>query len=184
MKRMKLSGRWMKLRKGWWSSQLPEQTLNKKLKTSFVYTRSMTKHFFPCQTPNTLIYCSFSKYFLLLPFCLQNIESQVQGLEDALNGLKEKAAQFDQPAIIDATSRSVCSLSHRWTRLLSVARAQVKALQGSARNWRCTREKVGKLTRDRYSQLITLRCSYMSLHFRECNQTNAIVQINTWLISR
>uniref|UniRef100_A0A8C1T5H7 Spectrin repeat containing, nuclear envelope 1a n=1 Tax=Cyprinus carpio TaxID=7962 RepID=A0A8C1T5H7_CYPCA len=87
-------------------------------------------------------------------------QSQVQGLEDALNGLKERAAQFDQPAIKDATSRSVCSLSHRWTRLLSVARAQVKALQDSAHNWRCTREKVGKLTRDRYSQLISQRYSY------------------------
>ncbi|KTG06491.1 hypothetical protein cypCar_00011069 [Cyprinus carpio] len=59
----------------------------------------------------------------------QNIESQVQGLEDALNGLKERAAQFDQPAIKDATSRSVCSLSHRWTRLLSVARAQLEKMR-------------------------------------------------------
>uniref|UniRef100_A0A8C1K642 Spectrin repeat containing, nuclear envelope 1a n=1 Tax=Cyprinus carpio TaxID=7962 RepID=A0A8C1K642_CYPCA len=67
-------------------------------------------------------------------------QSQVQGLEDALNGLKERAAQFDQPAIKDATSRSVCSLSHRWTRLLSVARAQVKALQDSLEKMRAVCE--------------------------------------------
>uniref|UniRef100_A0A8C1YUK6 Spectrin repeat containing, nuclear envelope 1a n=1 Tax=Cyprinus carpio TaxID=7962 RepID=A0A8C1YUK6_CYPCA len=74
--------------------------------------------------------------------CLyQNIVSEVQGLEDALNGLKVKAAQFVQPAIKDTSSRSVCSLSHRWTRLFGVARAQVKALQDSACNWRYTREK-------------------------------------------
>lgn len=70
---------------------------------------------------------------------------QVQSLEDALNELNEKAAQFDQPAIKDTTSQSVHSLSQRWTRLYSVARAQVKALQDSADNWRCTREKVRKL---------------------------------------
>lgn len=69
---------------------------------------------------------------------------QFQGLEDALNGLKEKAAQFDQPAIKDVTSQSVRSVSHRWSRLNSVARAQVKALQDSAHNWRCIREKVWK----------------------------------------
>ncbi|XP_016311636.1 nesprin-1-like isoform X6 [Sinocyclocheilus anshuiensis] len=78
--------------------------------------------------------------------CLyQNIMSQVQGLEDALNGLKVKAAQFVQPAIKDTISQSVCSLSHRWTRLFGVARAQVKALQDSACNWRCTREKLEKM---------------------------------------
>jgi len=70
---------------------------------------------------------------------------QVQGLEDTLNELKEKAEQFDQPAIKDTTSQSVHSLSQRWTRLYSVARAQAKALQDSADNWRCTREKVRKL---------------------------------------
>lgn len=97
-------------------------------------------------------------------FFLQRIMSQVQGLEDALNGLKEKAAQFDQPAIKDTTSQSVHSLSQRWTRLYSVARAQMKALQDSAHNWRCTREKVGKL--HGYSQLITLRCSLYDSPFQ------------------
>ncbi|XP_048062412.1 nesprin-1 isoform X1 [Megalobrama amblycephala] len=78
--------------------------------------------------------------------CLyQRIMSQVQGLEDVLNGLKEKAAQFDQPAIKDTTFQSVHSLSQRWTRLYSVARAQMKALQDSAHNWRCTREKLEKM---------------------------------------
>uniref|UniRef100_A0A8C2KL13 Spectrin repeat containing, nuclear envelope 1a n=1 Tax=Cyprinus carpio TaxID=7962 RepID=A0A8C2KL13_CYPCA len=80
--------------------------------------------------------------------CLyQNIVSEVQGLEDALNGLKVKAAQFVQPAIKDTSSRSVCSLSHRWTRLFGVARAQVKALQDSACNWRYTREKTENTTK-------------------------------------
>ncbi|XP_043075052.1 nesprin-1 isoform X1 [Puntigrus tetrazona] len=78
--------------------------------------------------------------------CLyQNIEPQVQSLEYTLTGLKEKATQLDQPAIKDTTSRSLCSLSHRLTRLLSVARAQGKALQDSACNWTCTREKLEKM---------------------------------------
>ncbi|XP_052391485.1 nesprin-1 isoform X1 [Carassius gibelio] len=78
--------------------------------------------------------------------CLyQNIVSQVQGLEDALNGLKVKAAQFVEPDIKDTASRSVCSLGHRWTRLFGAAQAQVKALQDSACNWRCTREKLEKM---------------------------------------
>uniref|UniRef100_A0A8C1U557 Spectrin repeat containing, nuclear envelope 1a n=1 Tax=Cyprinus carpio TaxID=7962 RepID=A0A8C1U557_CYPCA len=73
--------------------------------------------------------------------CLyQNIVSEVQGLEDALNGLKVKAAQFVQPAIKDTSSRSVCSLSHRWTRLFGVARAQVKALQDSLEKMRAVCE--------------------------------------------
>ncbi|XP_067272909.1 nesprin-1 isoform X4 [Pseudorasbora parva] len=77
--------------------------------------------------------------------CLyQTIMSQAQRLDDALNGLKEKAAQF-QPAIKDTSSQPVHSLSQRWSRLYSVARAQVKALQDSAHNWRCTREKLEKM---------------------------------------
>lgn len=68
--------------------------------------------------------------------------SQVQDFEDTLNALKAQTAKFDQLAINDTVSQSVCSLRHRWTRLFSVAKAQEKVLKDSAHNWRSTREKV------------------------------------------
>ncbi|TRY57107.1 hypothetical protein DNTS_023982 [Danionella cerebrum] len=75
----------------------------------------------------------------------QSIVIDVQGLEDALKELGEKAAGFEQPAIKDSSSQLVHSLSHRWSLLKSVGRAQLKALQESANSWKCTREKLDKM---------------------------------------
>lgn len=68
--------------------------------------------------------------------------SQVEGFEETLNELKAQAVQFNQLAINDNVSKSVCSLRDRWTRLYSVAKAQEKVLKESAHNWRCTWKKV------------------------------------------
>lgn len=66
-------------------------------------------------------------------------------LELPLNAMKENAAELEQ--IISesskaVTSHSVSSLWQRWTRLRSVARAQERALEDTAREWRNFTEKV------------------------------------------
>lgn len=68
--------------------------------------------------------------------------SQVEAFENTLKRLKTQETQFDQLAINDTVTQSVCSLGQRWTRLYSVAKAQEKVLKDSAHNWRCTIEKV------------------------------------------
>lgn len=71
--------------------------------------------------------------------------AHVDLLELPLNALKENAAELEQ--IISesskaVTSHSVSSLWQRWTRLRSVARAQERALEDTAREWRNFTEKV------------------------------------------
>lgn len=66
-------------------------------------------------------------------------------LELPLNALKENATELEQ--IISesskaVTSHSVSSLWQRWTRLRSVARAQERALEDTAREWRNFTDKV------------------------------------------
>uniref|UniRef100_A0A8K9XYB1 Spectrin repeat containing nuclear envelope protein 1 n=1 Tax=Oncorhynchus mykiss TaxID=8022 RepID=A0A8K9XYB1_ONCMY len=52
-----------------------------------------------------------------------------------------------------AIGHSVSSLWQRWTRLRSVARAQERALEDTARDWRSFREKVGDLSISTYIDL-------------------------------
>ncbi len=71
--------------------------------------------------------------------------AHVDLLELPLSALKENAAELEQ--IISesskaVTSHSVSSLWQRWTRLRSVARAQERALEDTAREWRNFTEKV------------------------------------------
>lgn len=66
-------------------------------------------------------------------------------LELQLNALKEEAAELEliiSEASKAVTSHAVSSLWQRWTRLRSVARAQERALEDSAREWRNFTEKV------------------------------------------
>lgn len=67
-------------------------------------------------------------------------------LELPLNALRENVSELEE--IISepskaVTSHAVSSLWQRWTRLRSVARAQERALEDTAREWRNFSEKVG-----------------------------------------
>lgn len=78
-------------------------------------------------------------------FWLQSLVAHIDLLELPLNALKENATELEQ--IISesskaVTSHSVSSLWQRWTRLRSVARAQERALEDNAREWRNFTEKV------------------------------------------
>uniref|UniRef100_A0A8C7FND7 Spectrin repeat containing nuclear envelope protein 1 n=1 Tax=Oncorhynchus kisutch TaxID=8019 RepID=A0A8C7FND7_ONCKI len=69
----------------------------------------------------------------------------IDGCEPTLTGLKEKAtdlALVGSESSKAAIGHSVSSLWQRWTRLRSVARAQERALEDTARDWRSFREKV------------------------------------------
>lgn len=81
----------------------------------------------------------------------------IDGCEPTLTGLKEKAtdlALVGSESSKAAIGHSVSSLCQRWTRLRSVARAQEKALEDTARDWRSFREKVGYLSISTYSMYI------------------------------
>lgn len=71
--------------------------------------------------------------------------AHVDLLEVPLNALREIATELE-PDISECskgvTSHSVSSLWQRWSRLRSVARAQERALEDAAREWRNYTEKV------------------------------------------
>ncbi|XP_042156778.1 nesprin-1 isoform X2 [Oncorhynchus tshawytscha] len=72
----------------------------------------------------------------------------IDGCEPTLTGLKEKAtdlALVGSESSKAAIGHSVSSLWQRWTRLRSVARAQERALEDTARDWRSFREKMEKV---------------------------------------
>ncbi|XP_028253699.1 nesprin-1 [Parambassis ranga] len=78
----------------------------------------------------------------------QPLMAQVDLLELPLNALKESATELEQ--IISesskaVTSHAVSSLWQRWTRLRSVAQAQERALEDTAREWRNFNEKMQKV---------------------------------------
>uniref|UniRef100_A0A8C7M5B3 Spectrin repeat containing nuclear envelope protein 1 n=1 Tax=Oncorhynchus kisutch TaxID=8019 RepID=A0A8C7M5B3_ONCKI len=80
----------------------------------------------------------------------------IDGCEPTLTGLKEKAtdlALVGSESSKAAIGHSVSSLWQRWTRLRSVARAQERALEDTARDWRSFREKVGDLSISTYIDL-------------------------------
>ncbi|XP_027140369.1 nesprin-1 isoform X4 [Larimichthys crocea] len=77
-----------------------------------------------------------------------SLVAHINLLELPLNAMKENAAELEQ--IISesskaVTSHSVSSLWQRWTRLRSVARAQERALEDTAREWRNFTEKMEKV---------------------------------------
>lgn len=75
----------------------------------------------------------------------QSLVAHIDLLELPLNALKENAAELEQiisESSRGVTSHSVSSLWQRWTRLRSVARAQERALEDTAREWRNFTEKV------------------------------------------
>lgn len=66
-------------------------------------------------------------------------------LELPLSALKENTIELEQIASESSkavTGHSVSSLWQRWTRLRSVARAQERALEDTAREWRTFTDKV------------------------------------------
>lgn len=72
--------------------------------------------------------------------------ARIDQLEVPLCALKESTSQLEQiipEASRPVTSHSVSSLRHRWTRLHAVSRAQERALEDTAREWRNFTEKVG-----------------------------------------
>ncbi|XP_028460256.1 nesprin-1 isoform X2 [Perca flavescens] len=78
----------------------------------------------------------------------KSLVAHVDLLELPLNALKENATALEQ--IISesskaVTSHSVSSLWQRWTRLSSVARAQERALEDTAREWRNFTDKMEKV---------------------------------------
>ncbi|XP_063352154.1 nesprin-1 isoform X7 [Pelmatolapia mariae] len=78
----------------------------------------------------------------------KSLVAHVDLLEMPLNALKERAAELEQ--IISESSKAitshvVSSLWQRWTRLRSVARAQERALEDTAREWRNFNEKMEKV---------------------------------------
>lgn len=78
---------------------------------------------------------------------LQSLMMKVDMLEAPVNALKETAAELDEIICEHSkvlTSHTVSSLWQRWTQLRSVARAQKRALEDTARDWRNFIEKVGK----------------------------------------
>ncbi|XP_049914520.1 nesprin-1 [Epinephelus moara] len=78
----------------------------------------------------------------------KSLVAHIDLLELPLNALKENATELEQ--IISesskaVTSHSVSSLWQRWTRLRSVARAQERALEDTAREWRNFTDKMEKV---------------------------------------
>ncbi|KAM4529485.1 nesprin-1 isoform 3-T3 [Fundulus diaphanus] len=79
----------------------------------------------------------------------ESVVTQTDMLELPLNALKEIAAELD-PIISESgkvlSSHAVSSLWQRWTRLRSVVRAQERALEDTAREWRNFAEKMEKVS--------------------------------------
>ncbi|CAI5683845.1 unnamed protein product [Oreochromis niloticus] len=78
----------------------------------------------------------------------KSLVAHVDLLEMPLNALKERAAELEQLISESSkaiTSHVVSSLWQRWTRLRSVARAQERALEDTAREWRNFNEKMEKV---------------------------------------
>ncbi|XP_027896443.1 nesprin-1 isoform X8 [Xiphophorus couchianus] len=89
----------------------------------------------------------------------ESLVTQVDVLELPLSALKESAGELDQ--IMSESSKvltrhTVSSLWQRWTRLRSVARAQERALEDAAREWRNfieKMEKVSSVSKDLHSRV-------------------------------
>uniref|UniRef100_A0A3B4YE87 Spectrin repeat containing nuclear envelope protein 1 n=1 Tax=Seriola lalandi dorsalis TaxID=1841481 RepID=A0A3B4YE87_SERLL len=78
----------------------------------------------------------------------KSLVAHIDLLELPLNALKENATELEQiisESSKSVTSHSVSSLWQRWTRLRSVARAQERALEDTAREWRNFTEKMEKV---------------------------------------
>ncbi|KAG7239212.1 hypothetical protein INR49_029965 [Caranx melampygus] len=78
----------------------------------------------------------------------KSLVAHIDLLELPLNALKENAAELEHiisESSKGVTSHSVSSLWQRWTRLRSVARAQERALEDTAREWRNFTEKMEKV---------------------------------------
>ncbi|XP_026197444.1 nesprin-1 isoform X3 [Anabas testudineus] len=78
----------------------------------------------------------------------KSLVAHIDLLELHLNALKENATeseQFISESSKAITSHSVLSLWQRWTRLRRVARAQERALEDTAREWRNFTEKMEKV---------------------------------------
>lgn len=86
------------------------------------------------------------RHYNIISFRLQSLVARIDLLEVLLGALKDSASQLEQiipEASRPVTSYSVSSLWHRWTRLHAVSRAQERALEDTAREWRSFTEKVG-----------------------------------------
>ncbi|XP_074471039.1 nesprin-1-like isoform X4 [Sebastes fasciatus] len=78
----------------------------------------------------------------------KSLVAHIDLLELPLNALKENATELEQIISESSkaiTSHSVSSLWQRWTRLRSVARAQERALEDTAREWRSFTDKMEKV---------------------------------------
>ncbi|XP_071335456.1 nesprin-1 isoform X2 [Trachinotus anak] len=78
----------------------------------------------------------------------KSLVAHIDLLELPLTALKENATELEQiisESSKGVTSHSVSSLWQRWTRLRSVARAQERALEDTAREWRNFTEKMEKV---------------------------------------
>lgn len=81
----------------------------------------------------------------MFSFHLQSLVARIDLLEVPLSALKDSATHLEQiipEASRPVTSHSVSSLWHRWTRLHTVSRAQERALEDTAREWRSFTAKV------------------------------------------
>uniref|UniRef100_A0A3B3YSL6 KASH domain-containing protein n=1 Tax=Poecilia mexicana TaxID=48701 RepID=A0A3B3YSL6_9TELE len=84
---------------------------------------------------------------------------EIDMLEVPLSALKESAAELDRITSESSkvlTRHTVSSLWQRWTRLRSVARAQERALEDAAREWRNfieKMEKVSSVSKDLHSRV-------------------------------
>ncbi|XP_031731325.1 nesprin-1 isoform X8 [Anarrhichthys ocellatus] len=78
----------------------------------------------------------------------KSLVAHIHLLELPLNALKENSIELEQIVSESSkavTSHSVSSLWQRWTRLRSVARAQERALEDTAREWRTFTDKMEKV---------------------------------------
>ncbi|XP_039981881.1 nesprin-1-like isoform X4 [Xiphias gladius] len=78
----------------------------------------------------------------------KSLVAHIDLLELPLNSLKENATELEQiisQSSKGVTSHSVSSLWQRWNRLRGVARAQERALEDTAREWRNFTEKMEKV---------------------------------------
>ncbi|CAB1447010.1 unnamed protein product, partial [Pleuronectes platessa] len=78
----------------------------------------------------------------------KSLVDHIDLLEVPLSAVKENAAELEtivSESSRSVTSHSVSSLVQRWSRLRSVARAQERALEDTAREWRSFTEKMEKV---------------------------------------
>lgn len=92
-------------------------------------------------------------FFFFLP---QSLVTQADLQELTLNSLKEKAVELERLVADTDVTVITCALSslwRRWSRLHGVARAQERALEDTAQEWRNITEKV-RMISSRWAKLL------------------------------